>query len=209
MSETCATLHRLLRDRPRLGFPFEPTHLPRNGIYVLFEKGESGHGGDRIVRVGTHTGQDQLPSRLRQHFVQPNKDRSIFRKNIGRALLAQVADPYLPVWELDQTTRAAKAKHGHRVDRHRQEEIEREVSRRIQEWFTFTAFEVPGKAERLRIESRIVSTVSSCRDCGPTADWLGRHSPKAKIRQSGLWQVNELYKTPLAEAEMKLLVSLL
>lgn len=122
-------------------------------------------------------------------------------------ITADRVQPYLPVWELDQTTRAAKAKHGHRVDRRRQAEIERDVTRRIQGWFTFTAFEVPGKAERLRLESRIVSTVSSCRGCGPSADWLGRHSPKAKIRQSGLWQVNELYKTPLDEAGLEMLVS--
>jgi len=35
-----------------------------------------------------------MPSRLLQHFVMENKDRSIFRKNIGRALLARAGDPY-------------------------------------------------------------------------------------------------------------------
>ena len=39
---------------------------------------------DRIVRIGTHTGENQLRSRLMQHFVKENKNRSIFRKNIGR-----------------------------------------------------------------------------------------------------------------------------
>jgi hypothetical protein len=64
-----------------------------NGIYVLFERGEECHDGGRIVRVGTHTGDGQLRSRMLQHFVNENKDRSIFRKNIGRALLNRDRDP--------------------------------------------------------------------------------------------------------------------
>jgi hypothetical protein len=49
----------------------------------MFEAGESGHGTDRIVYVGTHTGPGNLPARLAEHFVRENKDRSIFRGNIG------------------------------------------------------------------------------------------------------------------------------
>ena len=37
-----------------------------------------------------------------------NKDRSIFRKNIGRAILNKNQDPFLGQWELDLTTRKAK-----------------------------------------------------------------------------------------------------
>jgi hypothetical protein len=33
-----------------------------------------------------------MPSRLFQHFVIENKGRSIFRENIGRALLAAAGD---------------------------------------------------------------------------------------------------------------------
>ena len=76
-------------------FPFDVTRIPLNGIYVLFERGEVAHGANRIVRVGTHTGDDQLRSCLRQHFLLENKDRSIFRKNIGRAPLNRDYDPFL------------------------------------------------------------------------------------------------------------------
>jgi hypothetical protein len=89
MSEICASLHKKLASLSRYAFPFHASMLPYNGIYVLFESGETGHGTDRIVRIGTHTGDGQLPSRLQQHFLDANKDRSIFRKNIGRALLTQ------------------------------------------------------------------------------------------------------------------------
>jgi hypothetical protein len=54
--------------------PFDDSPIPLNGIYILFEDGEIAHGTNRIVRIGTHTGKDQLFSRLKQHFIQENKD---------------------------------------------------------------------------------------------------------------------------------------
>ena len=122
---------------PRFSFPFDEKLIPTDGIYILFEKEEKAHGGERIVRVGTHTGESQLRSRLKQHFVTENKDRSIFRKNIGRALLSKTKDPYLDVWELDFTTRAAKAKSGKLIDGQKQREIEREVTKYLQDNFFF------------------------------------------------------------------------
>lgn len=202
MSNTCERLHRLFTRCPRFSFPFDESAIPRNGIYILFETGETGHGADRIVRVGTHTGQGQLRQRLKQHFLLENKDRSIFRKNIGRALLAKSADPFAPAWELDLTTREARDRSGSLIDRQRQTEIEHAVTAYIQTHFTFAVFEVPDKTARLEIESKLISTVSLCDDCGPSSTWLGNHSPKDKIRASGLWLVNELYKTAFVEAEV-------
>ena len=62
-------------------------------------------------------------------------------------------------------------------------------------------FRVNDKAERLHWESRIISTVSLCKECRPSPGWLGLDSPKAKIREGGLWLVNELYKEPLSEGD--------
>jgi hypothetical protein len=164
----------------------------------LFEKGETAHGGDRIVRVGTHTGQGQLPSRLRQHFLNENKDRSIFRKNIGRCLLSRDSDPFLEHWEMDLTTRAAKDKYRNLIDADKLKMVESRISEYIRQRFAFVVLPVEEKEGRLRLESKMVSTVSLCEDCSPSADWLGSFSPKQKIRESGLWQVNELYKEPLS-----------
>ena len=69
--------------------------------------------------------------------------------------------------------------------------------------FSVAVFEVPEKEDRLHIESRITSTVSLCDDCKPSTSWLGLDSTKQKIRESGLWQVNELYKTPFDSEELK------
>jgi hypothetical protein len=201
MSATCARLHQLVLALPRWSFPFADYEIPRNGIYLLFECGEPGHTVQRIVRIGTHTGASQLRSRLKQHFINQNKDRSIFRKNIGRALLNREGDPFLADWNLDLTTRKMRDLHGGRLDRTKQQAVEKRVSDYIQENFQFTVVPVPEKEHRLAWESRIVSTVSLCDECRASAGWLGNHSPVPKIVQSGLWQVNELYKEAFSESE--------
>jgi hypothetical protein len=199
----CQALHEWANSLPALRFPFDDASIPMNGIYILFERGEVAHGTNRIVRVGTHTGSGQLRSRLRQHFLVENKDRSIFRKNIGRALLNRDRDPFLPTWELDRTSRLARETHV--IDLARQSAVEALVSQHIQERFTFIVFRVEDKAQRLDLESKMISTVSHCEECKPSAKWLGLHSPKAKICTSGLWLVNELYKTPLSIEDLELL----
>jgi len=201
MTKTCAALHHLFDQQERFSFPFEASRIPKNGIYILFETGERGHDTVRIVRVGTHTGNDQLRPRLQQHFIKERKDRSIFRKNIGRALLNQAGDPFLEQWDWNSKTRKEREAQGHLVDWNKQKEVERQVTAYIQGHFSFVVFEVAEKEQRLHLEARIISTVSWCDACRPSTYWLGFHSPKAKIRQSGLWLVNELYREPLSEAE--------
>jgi hypothetical protein len=201
MPHLCEDLHRWANALPVFSFPFDAPALPLNGIYLLFEKGETAHGANRIVRVGTHTGNDQLRSRLKQHFLVENKDRSIFRKNIGRAFLNRDRDPFLSDWELDLTARKAKDQYSGRVDMARQQAIERRVSDYIQSSFSFVAVPADEKEQRLRIEARLISTISFCETCRPSTSWLGRFSPKEKIKKSGLWLVNELYGQSLSNEE--------
>jgi hypothetical protein len=87
--------------------------IPLNGIYIMFEKDEVGHDGDRIVRIGTHTGDRQLKNRIYQHFENENKNRSMFRKNIGRCILNKERSPYLSTWELDTTSKKNKELFSH------------------------------------------------------------------------------------------------
>jgi hypothetical protein len=202
MPNLCAKLHAYIRTLPVHSFPYDEHTIPKNGIYILFERGEGGHGGSRVVRVGTHTGKDQLPSRLRQHFLVPNKDRSIFRKNIGRCFLHKARDPYLSVWDMDMTTRSARTLHGKTIDARKQTDVEETISGYMRHNFSFVVIRVDEKEERLALESKIISTVSLCGECGPSKEWLGNYSTKEKIRKSGLWLVNELYKEPLSEADL-------
>jgi hypothetical protein len=208
MSHICHELHKVAHQLPRYDFTFEAKLIPQNGIYVLFEQGEYGHESDRIVRIGTHTGNNQLRSRLMQHFTKEFKDRSIFRKNIGRCILSKADDPYLSVWELDSTSSAGKKNNKHLVNTEYQKGIEKAVSEYMQSHFSFSVMEALNKEDRLYLESKIVSTVSLCNDCNPSSSWLGLSSPKHKIRESGLWQVNELYKEPLSDDDLRRLVGL-
>ena len=101
MSSITFQLHQILNQQRRFKYPFEEQEhlIPSNGIYCIFEKGERYGDNDRIVRVGSHTGNNKLLTRLKEHFIKTNKDRSIFRKNIGRALLHKANDPYLSIWK--------------------------------------------------------------------------------------------------------------
>ncbi len=203
MSDPCGRLHELLRLLPLQTFRFGQDGFPSDGLYVLFEEGERGHGTDRIVRIGTHRGDGRLPLRLEEHFLKENKDRSIFRKNIGRALLARDGDEFLGQWEIDLTSSKAKKRYGHTNDRERLECVERRVTEYIRRSFRFVVFPAPTVDERRLWESRLISTVSLCQECGPSERWLGLHSPKVKIRESGLWLEQQLYREPLSDPEMR------
>ena len=199
----CHSLHTLFGGLSVCRFPYEESQIPRNGLYIVLEEGEVAHGTSRIVRIGTHTGENQLRSRLKQHFLNESKNRSMFRKNIGRCLLNRDHDPFLAFWDLDLTSRAAKRKHAGQIDFERQRAVERQVSDDIQRQLRFVIIEVRDKAQRLDLESKLISTDSLCGQCRPSPDWLGRHSPKHKIRSSGLWQVTQLQKTPLSAQELQ------
>lgn len=188
----CARLHEMAAALPKVTFPLEPGSIPASGVYILFEQGESGHAGERIVRIGTHRGPNNLAARLNEHFLKENKDRSIFRKNIGRALLNRDNDPFLSQWELDLTTTAAKALHGLNVDFERQQAIESAVTAYMRTNFRVAV--IPCVDERLVWEAALISIVSNCEECGPSDEWLGRYSPKVKIRLGGLWLEQGLNK---------------
>jgi len=209
MKESLALkLHTLFNEQERITFPFEEKKntIPANGIYIMFEKGETYQGLDRIVRVGTHTGDNQLYSRLNQHFVKENKNRSIFRKNIGRAFLHKEQHPYAEKWEYDTTSREGKEKYSKLLDIDFEKALDY-----IHQNLSFVVFEVKTKEERLFWESRIIATLSNAgkaREIVPSENWLGNNSPKKCIPESGLWLVNELYKQGLSEEEFESLKKL-
>lgn len=203
MSKACEKLHIEINKLPRYHFPFEKKEIYKNGIYFLFEKGEAAHGVDRIVRVGTHTGEDNLYNRLTEHFVNENKDRSIFRKNIGRVFLNKKQDNYLDIWEKDFKFRKNRELFANKLNLKYQKEIEKEVSKYIQKNLSFAIIEIQDKESRLFYESKLISTISLCEECVASEEWLGNFSPKKKIVESGLWLVNELYKTPFTLKETK------
>ena len=203
-------LHTIFNNLERFTYPFENrlNSIPENGIYVKFEKGEKHNGFDRIVRVGTDNGENNLKKRLIEHFITENKNRSIFRKNIGRALLNKENNPYLKYWELDTTSKADKEKNLKLLDLEFEAKMEKEISNYIKTNFSFCVFRVETKEQRLFWESKIISTLAF--KTKSSENWLGNFSTKDKIKESGLWQVQGLKKPNLTNEEfdnLKLLLS--
>lgn len=211
MKSIASRLHILFNEQKRFSFPFKRqiNEIPENGIYIIFENGEKFENLDRIVRIGTHTGERQLRSRLNQHFIKENKNRSIFRKNIGRCILNKNRSSYLPLWELDTTSRADKEKNLKLLDLDFEKKIEKKISDYIQTNLTFCIFQVNTKEQRLFWESKIISTLAKSQELKPSKNWLGNYSTKDKIKMVGLWQVNELFKSSLTEEEFEELKKLM
>ena len=201
-------LHKLFHNEEltRYTYPFEgqESHIPTNGIYIMFEEGETFQGLDRIVRVGTHDGDGNLYKRLKEHYVNENKDRSIFLKRVGSAILAKNKDPYLDVWEVDTTTPENKNKVQAQLNPAHEQQITQQAVAHIRNKISFVVFEVETKEERLSLEKKIIATLSKAAKDGfikPSQGWLGNFSPDPKVRQSGLWQSQHLDGEPLTSAE--------
>lgn len=224
MSELCQWLNEQLEQLPLLKFPFKLEQLPENGIYFFYENGEIwGHGGDklRIVRIGTHK-DGNFRSRLKEHFLldrtkmnfdttKPKpSDRSIFRKNIGRALLNKDKDDYLKIWETDFTIRKNRGKYGYLRNVQKEIEAESEITRILREDFSFRFILVDDQMKRMGnegLESSLIGTVAHCELCRPSSNWLGNHSPKEQIKESGLWLVQHLNANRINESDKETILN--
>jgi hypothetical protein len=198
MSEACRYLHEVVRKLPRFKAGFDASDIPPNGVYFLFEVGENAHNGERIVRVGSHTGEGNLPKRLREHLYAKNKDRSIFRKHVGRCLLRRENDPYSSTWEYDLTSKANKEKYGHFIDKDVQNAIEESVTDYMTRNFSFSVVSVDEKTDRLHYEERLIATLSTCDATRASSAWLGNWHPDPRISRTGLWNIQGHDAKPLS-----------
>ena len=202
----CYELHKLFNSMKRYTFeniddiPFD------NGIYIFFQKGEKYGEFDRIVRVGTDTGQNQLKSRMRQHLTRENKDRSIFRKNIGRAMLAKGNNPLLNYWNIDFTTKKNKELFFNEEKSAECAAVEKDISAFMKENFSFVVFCVNTKEERLRLEEGIISALYQANDFVASADWLGNYVPEKRgthVKKSRMWLSQGLKAKMLTNQELQ------
>lgn len=219
-SEKCKWLHEELFQLPEITFrDLEQQNLPNNGIYFFYEKGEVwGHGGDRarIVRIGTHNDgnfrsrilYDHYDMRQRRNSITNEtiapKDRSIFRKNIGRALLRRRNDNYLDTWECDNTSNSKRMINACRRRPEIEMLIENEISGILERQFSFRFVELEGQSARVGkegLESKLIGTVSNCSMCKASRNWLGKDSPIKKIREGKLWLVQHLNSRALNDME--------
>jgi hypothetical protein len=200
----CEKLHSKVWALSSYQFDSLPSNLPSDGVYFCFERKENVHGGLRIARIGSHTGKGNLAARLREH-ITVNKDRSIFRKHIGRALLNRDRDPFLADWNVDLTTRKARDKHAHRIDFEKQNAIELRVSDYLRTAFTFAVLPMSDCAQALNFEAAAIGSVSNCPQCKASSTWLGLSSPNSHIASSGLWQIRGLWGPGLTEGQLSAL----
>lgn len=202
IDEKSDQLHKLFNQARRYDHSFNPDALINNGIYILFEKGEKYGEMDRVVRVGTHTGENKLPARMVQHYQIETKDRSIFRKNIGRIYLNQANDPYIDIWNVSNTERKNRLRNLPYRDFEKEAALEERITKEINDNFTFCLIEVNDKIYRLYLEMAIIATIAQG-SSKPSPTWLGNDSPVEKIRNFGLWQVQGLKREPILDADLE------
>ena len=164
----------------------------------------------RIVRLGIPHKEGNFRSTISEHFLlnelkmmnftisnaKPS-DRSIFRKNIGRALLNKENDYYQKIWEIDFTIRENCNNYGIMRNIQKEKEIESTITKILREKFSFRFIPFDESQAKKRIgrsgieESKLIGIVASCNLCKASANWLGKYSPILKIRNGKLWLSEE------------------
>jgi hypothetical protein len=169
---------------------------PARGVYFFREAGENRSDtgrGARVVRVGTHAlkagGSTTLWGRLSAHRGQlrsggGNHRGSIFRLIVGTALIGRDGHKF-PTW--------GEGKSAARDIRVAELGLERAVSETIRAMpFTWLSIgDEPGPGSmRGNIERSTIALLSNFNKAPldpPSAQWLGHHCDRDRVRLSGLW----------------------
>lgn len=185
---------------------------PERGVYYFFEPGEmrgdSGTG-PRVTRVGTHAltakSRTTLWNRLSQHrgvesTGAGNHRGFIFRLLVGAALKQRDALESPASWGIGSDPGAAARKLG--IDRSTVKNSEHALEQMVSSYIGAMPFlylsvdDAPGSASlRCLIEENSIALLSDFeRDSldPPSPSWLGQHSDRPRVRQSGLWNNNHV-----------------
>jgi hypothetical protein len=175
---------------------------PRRGIYFFYEPGELRRktgDGPRVVRVGTHAlksgSKTSLWQRLSQHRGTQktgggNHRGSVFRKHVGKALLARDPDLKCCSWGVGNNATSEIKKS--------ETDLEVMVSRVIGEmpFLWLNVDDSPGpNSDRGYLERNAIALLSNYTN--PTLneaspDWLGTDCVSEQVRNSGLWNSNHV-----------------
>ena len=199
--ELLAQLERNLGGARRLSNCFGQMAWPQRGVYFFRETGEirtdTGNG-PRIVRVGTHAlkagGKTTLWHRLSQHRGNANGNGgnhrgSIFRLITGAALMGRNGLTYSSWGKGNNAPKEVKL---------RERPLEQKVSAVIGAMpFLWLAVDDKPGPDSLRgyIERNAIALLSN-RGREPvdlsSPGWLGHHSDRERVQQSGLWNSNHV-----------------
>ena len=188
---------------------------PDRGIYFFFESGETrsnSGAGLRVVRIGTHAltakSRTSLWNRLSQHRgVQKtgggNHRGSIFRLIVGAAMKRRDQRHEPISWGVGSDPSAASRRLN--IERNKileaEKSLEQAVSKHIGRmpflWLDISDLpdrdSLRGVIERNSIA--LLSNYSGDPLDPPSSIWLGSHSDRDRVRQSGLWNSNHIDDT--------------
>jgi hypothetical protein len=199
---------------------------PSRGVYYFCDEREprTGSGkGYRVVRVGTHAltagSSTSLWQRLSQHAGSKssgagNHRGSIFRLLVGEAIQRRDRTSEPRTWGVGSDPGRAGAKLSLSAVQVRESErvLEAAVSRYIAAlpFLVVAAEDAPGPESVRGLLERnsiaLLSNIGKERPDSPTPEWLGRHSGRQRVKESGLWNnrhVEEAYDPPFLEVLQK------
>ncbi len=180
-TEECEAIHELLLQLPLLDEGLLG-QAPLNGVYFFYERGEHYSGADngRIVRIGSHREDNRLASRLRGHYT--GSPPSVFRRHVGSALIAREGiAKSKPVEDIVNEISAWYDDHM------KPPEVKMQVSEYMRHNFTYRCVEVNERAQRLKLESRLIYSLAQCTGCSGSKNWLGSHAYNEKVGAAALW----------------------
>ncbi|MFW6195974.1 MAG: hypothetical protein ACOC5D_01435 [Thermoplasmatota archaeon] len=173
---------------------------PERGVYFFFSNEEWREGGSslRITRIGTHALTDGSSTTLWNRLIAHrgynrgsfpnggNQRGSVFRRIVGESIINKKdLEHEFPHW--------SEGSSASRDIRENEYEMEKRVSSYIRD-LPFLWLKVNDKpspdSDRAYIERNSIALISNYRKepRDPRDEgWLGYHSPKEKIRKSGLW----------------------
>lgn len=199
-------IHDMIRKMPQYTWDTIGNLEFENGIYIIFEPKNSDGASNRIVRIGTHTGPDRLKGRIRGHYISNRKDGSVFRKDIGLAMLNKERDEYSDIWNLNTSNPQIKKENEDRLNPDFEKMLEERVSDYLREKTKFVCIEVNDLDERLRIEEGLIAILGGNKNFKPDDDWLGYYHPDSRIRKNFIWNKQGLDGKPLSLDEVRNLV---
>jgi hypothetical protein len=180
---------------------------PSRGVYYFFDEHEprTGSGaGYRVVRIGTHAltagSSTSLWQRLSQHAGSKssgagNHRGSIFRLLVGEAMLGRDRTSEPTTWGIGSDPGRAGA--GLNLTSAQVRESERALEVAVSRYISALPFlivaaeDAPGPASvRGVLEKNSIALLSNSGKKPldlPTSAWLGSHSGRQRVRESGLW----------------------
>lgn len=202
----CAAIHELLKEQVRLPFPPPFIEIPLNGIYFIFEAEQQSHGGcDRIVRIGSHTGPNNLVRRLWEHIIPHGRSR--FRWDLGIAVLREPNE-----WGFDTISKSlwdqtALTRRQHAISEGQIGGLDRfeiKLSDYIAKNFRFSVIGTTDTVEALELEKACISTVSQCDHCRSEA------RPRLRPKNGFLWNSQHTghKHKPISDRQLALLAQL-